>query len=55
MCIHGDKSQQERDWVLSGEWWGCVGSTFAAPVQLFLKPVACRAGGLPDSTDHGSL
>lgn len=20
MCIHGDKSQQERDWVLSGEY-----------------------------------
>lgn len=30
MCIHGDKSQPERDWVLSGKTqtsdYYCVGS-----------------------------
>lgn len=36
MCIHGDKSQQERDWVLSGKLiiWLKVGEDYMPTTTL---------------------
>lgn len=36
MGIHGDKSQQERDWVLNGE-------CFLVAVNLYLPDSGCKA------------
>ena len=35
MCIHGDKAQQERDWVLSGTYEPFLNVTI--PGSFFLK------------------
>lgn len=46
MCIHGDKSQPERDWVLNGESIADRSITWAAvpnlPRHVFLWPVFFR-------------
>lgn len=39
MCIHGDKSQQERDWVLSGE---CLNN----PVTSWICNMNCHVSEL---------
>ena len=37
MCIHGDKSQPERDWVLKGmlAFNGCTSTVLFGSVQLY--------------------
>lgn len=39
MCIHGDKSQPERDWVLNGESITEGGITRAAACNLLRRAV----------------
>lgn len=41
MGIHGDKSQQERDWVLNGKYLSNFGKLFVTWYMKKLMRVAC--------------